>query len=186
MIKENINKAYNFSKKRHEGQFRKFSGLPYFSHPKYVARVVERLTCNESLIIAAFLHDIVEDTETTIDEVNKMFGTSVASLVMELTNNKEDRGKQTKKVYLKRKMLKMSDEALIIKLVDRMHNLIFLEKDCNDTEQVSFTKYYVEDTEFILNNFERRLNDIHKSLILRIRGILGCLRIQYYLKEKEK
>lgn len=82
-------KAYVFAKEAHGEQKRRYSGLPYFCHPKGVARMVEDLTKDEDMIIAALLHDVVEDCGVTFDDICEMFGDNVDRLVRQLTSNKE-------------------------------------------------------------------------------------------------
>lgn len=186
MIKERIVKAYNFSQERHKGQMRKNSDLEYFTHPKYVARIVEEFTEDETLIISAFLHDLLEDTPTTEDEITEIFGADVASMVRELTNDSVERGSMKKKEYILYKMSNMSDSALTIKLADRFHNILFLEADSDGAEE--FLKYYYKNTRFIMDHIkERRLdegnnfNHIHLKLIDRINTVLDFLKIRYNL-----
>ena len=114
MIKELVNKSYNFAKEAHEGQVRKFTALPYFSHCKYVARIISDLTSNEFLISAALCHDVIEDTSVTEEELRSHLGDIVGDLVMELTSDKPK--KMSKRKYLTEKMNKMNEGALLIKL----------------------------------------------------------------------
>src|SRR6056297_112204 len=117
MLKEVVNKAYNFSKVKHEGQVRKFSGLPYFSHPKYVARIIEELTNDPAMVAVALLHDVLEDTDATLQELEEEFGQEIAELVKELTN--PEKMLPNKKLYLADKLAnQISDKALLIKLAD--------------------------------------------------------------------
>ena len=77
---EEIEKAYEWARESHEGQFR-FSGQPYIIHPIAVAQILADFGMDKCSIIAALLHDIVEDTNTTIDDVREKFGDEVASIV---------------------------------------------------------------------------------------------------------
>jgi (p)ppGpp synthase/HD superfamily hydrolase len=83
-IDETIQRAIDFAAKAHEGQFRK-SGEPYIVHPVLVASIVSALGGDESMVISAVLHDVVEDTPVTIEEVQELFGSDVAALVDGLT-----------------------------------------------------------------------------------------------------
>jgi guanosine-3',5'-bis(diphosphate) 3'-pyrophosphohydrolase len=91
----NIEEAYNFALKKHEGQFRK-SGHPYITHLIEVAFILAELTAGPSTIIAGLLHDVVEDTDVTVSEIDKMFGKDVAMIVDSVT--KIQRLKLSKKV----------------------------------------------------------------------------------------
>lgn len=136
MIKELVNQAYNYAKIKHEGQFRKYTKIPYFTHPKFVARVTEKLNRGDPVMIAsALLHDVIEDTDSTLIELYDLFGKQVGDLVKELTNTKEERAGRSKKDYIHWKIRQMSSKALFIKLVDRYHNLLFLERDCGGDKE---------------------------------------------------
>ncbi|EJW98603.1 GTP pyrophosphokinase [gut metagenome] len=88
-----IRKAFEFAREAHAGQKRK-SGAPYIIHPVAVARIVaEELQLGPNPVIAAFLHDVVEDTEHTVDEVKELFGNDVAYLVRVVTKQKKNNTK---------------------------------------------------------------------------------------------
>ena len=167
MIKDKVVLAYNMSKEAHKGQMRKYSNQEYFIHPKSVARIVEDLTKDEDLIISALLHDTLEDTDITYDEILENFGKKVADIVVELTS---DRPRDTKKsTYLIDKMNKMSTDALLIKLADRLHNVRYLDKDCKTREHLSFVKKYYLETIEILNGLNYR--NKRKAIGILERGI---------------
>lgn len=181
MIKDRVIKAYNFAEKAHEGQVRKFSGLPYFSHPKGVARVIEDLTGREELIIVSFLHDTLEDTNTTYDDIEKEFGIEIADLVLELTSDNEIQNKHGKKYYLSSKIVDMSTAARIVKLADRYHNILYLQ---GDSVSGSFIEKYYKETRFILMGLEQSgliFSSVENILIEKIKTILDFLAIRHKL-----
>ena len=81
-----INKAKDFAKAAHEGQIRKYTGQPYISHPKSVAKLVEMVGGTEEMIAAAWLHDVVEDCDVKIGTIENEFGKVVASYVLWLSD----------------------------------------------------------------------------------------------------
>ena len=113
----------------------------------------------EHLIIAAILHDTLEDTDTSFIELVEEFGPLVASLVLELTNDPEQIKKLGKLEYQKRKCLGISSYALVIKLCDRLHNI---------SDQP--TDKMVVDTSELLNFLKknRKLSKTHKEIIKEI------------------
>ncbi|GBG14445.1 guanosine-3',5'-bis(Diphosphate) 3'-pyrophosphohydrolase [Novimethylophilus kurashikiensis] len=118
--------ALQFAKQRHKGQVRRGSGEPYITHPvavSYLVAAYKRSKRLRELIVAAMLHDVVEDTSTTIEEISRRFGVFVASLVLELTNDKEEILRHGKLEYQSKKLLSISGYALVIKLADRLHNI---------------------------------------------------------------
>ncbi|MEG2199234.1 MAG: bifunctional (p)ppGpp synthetase/guanosine-3',5'-bis(diphosphate) 3'-pyrophosphohydrolase, partial [Anaerovorax sp.] len=124
---ELIEKAFKLAQERHEGQFRK-SGEPYMIHPIAVAKILADLGMDENTIVAGLLHDVVEDTPYTQEELKRDFGNEVSILVDGVTKlgslvyeNKEERQAEN----LRKMFLAMSKDirVLIIKLADRLHNL---------------------------------------------------------------
>lgn len=130
-----LNRAYVFAMKKHGAQLRA-SGDPYYSHPVEVAGILTKFKLDSASIIAGLLHDTVEDTDTTVEEVKNLFGEQVAQLVDGLTKLAmiEQKSADKKQAENFRKLLlAMSEDirVLLIKLADRLHNmrtLHFLKK----------------------------------------------------------
>jgi len=114
-----VEKAISLATKAHEGQTR-WGGEPYIVHPQAVAKAVQRL--NETTICVAWLHDVVEDTDVTIDEIRDGFGESVADGVYAITKKE----KESYKDYI----LRVSDNmyATTVKIADLKDNLKTLKR----------------------------------------------------------
>lgn len=127
---QRIRDAYAFAAEAHKNQKRK-SGEPYIIHPIAVARIVaEEFELGANPVIAAFLHDVVEDTPYTIDDVRKRFGDDVAFLVGVVTKKKKDKYDLSKQVDNFRQILasvQFDVRAILIKLADRLHNMRTLD-----------------------------------------------------------
>ncbi|MBQ3296855.1 bifunctional (p)ppGpp synthetase/guanosine-3',5'-bis(diphosphate) 3'-pyrophosphohydrolase [Candidatus Saccharibacteria bacterium] len=129
---DRIKRAIEVATKAHEGQLRK-TGEPYIIHPLAVKKILEEWGMDEDTIIAGILHDTVEDTDLTLDDIKKEFGESVAFLVDGVTKLSTARnGMRDIDTYLPatkdnflRLMIALGDDirVLIIKLADRLHNL---------------------------------------------------------------
>ena len=121
-----LHEAYNFAAYAHKDQLRK-SGEPYISHPVAVARIVaEELELGANPVMAAFLHDVVEDCPYSIDEIRERFGDDVAFLVGVVTKQKKAQYDQSKQVDNFRQMLssvQFDVRAILVKLADRLHNM---------------------------------------------------------------
>ena len=118
--------AFEFAREAHAPQKRK-SGEPYIIHPVNVARIVaEELELGADSVIAAFLHDVVEDTPYTIEDIRERFGDEVAFIVGVVTKEKKDKYVQSKQIDNFRQILASMQydvRALLIKLADRLHNM---------------------------------------------------------------
>jgi len=164
--KELVNKAKEFATFKHEGQFRKFGKIPYITHPAMVAGIVDQVGGSSEMVAAAWLHDVVEDSGVSLEELQEIFGQSVASLVKELTNP-TDLDKSKKGQFLLNKMNTMSSDALTIKLADRLTNVSDFVM-----ANPSFVQKYASETKFImdgLEEYERPLTPQQFKLIAKIR-----------------
>lgn len=122
-----INRAYVYAMKQHGNQ-KRASGDPYFSHPIEVAGILTDLKLDTATIVTALLHDTIEDTGSTIDELTTLFGPEVAGLVdgvtkltrIELTSERSKQAENFRKF-----LLAMSNDirVLLVKLADRLHNM---------------------------------------------------------------
>ncbi|MDE6777148.1 MAG: HD domain-containing protein, partial [Oscillospiraceae bacterium] len=122
-----IKSAYHFAEKAHEGQFRS-SGQPYIIHPLAVADILLDLGMDTDTVCAALLHDVVEDTPATYEQLRKLFGRDVADLVDGVTklkkvpifNRDQQKAQDICKILI---AMKQDIRVMIIKLSDRLHNM---------------------------------------------------------------
>ena len=136
---DQIMKAFTLADKAHEGQFRA-SGEPYIMHPLAVAEILAHLQIDHITLIAALLHDVVEDTEYTKEDIEKLFGAEVAFLVDGVTklNQFQYETKEDRQMENYRKMiLAMAKDVrvVVIKLGDRLHNMRTLKHMCSDKQK---------------------------------------------------
>ena len=122
-----LNRAYVYAMKAHGTQTRA-SGDPYFSHPLEVAAILTNLKLDDATIVAALLHDTIEDTEATRAEIDNIFGHEIGVLVEGLTKLKrlELVSREAKQAEnLRKLLLAIADDVrvLLIKLADRLHNM---------------------------------------------------------------
>lgn len=127
---QRVRDAYALAAEAHKDQRRK-TGEPYIIHPIAVARIVaEELELGANPVIAAFLHDVVEDTDYTIEDIRERFGDDVAFLVGVVTKQKKDKYEKSKRVDNYRQILasvQYDVRAILIKLADRLHNMRTLD-----------------------------------------------------------
>ena len=120
-------KAYAFAEKAHEGQMR-LSGEPFFMHPYEVASILVDLGLDISTVVAGLFHDIVEDTDVTLEVISAQFGAETAQIVDGVTkvgkvnfSSKEEHQAE----YLRKMFLAMANDirVILVKLADRLHNM---------------------------------------------------------------
>ena len=122
-----IKKAYLYAKEKHKGQYRK-TGEEYIIHPLFVAYILTSINADKDTIIAALLHDVVEDTETSKNDIKEKFGETVANLVdgvTKINNINVSTDNEYLTSYYKKIIVGMSEDVrvIIIKLADRLHNM---------------------------------------------------------------
>ena len=125
-----IEKAIIFAKKWHGTQMRKTGDRPFYSHPLKVAEMVAEHYCKTYVIVASILHDVVEDSECTVEIIEKEFNARIAEMVDRLTNKRFENGQHIKLTFeeMLGRLQSIGDmEALLIKQMDREHNLETIE-----------------------------------------------------------
>ena len=167
-------RAWEFAKEYHRGTLRKFQSTSYFEgHVAKVFGLVKQFDTNPEMGAASLLHDCIEDTSATYDQIKSIFGERVANLVKELTSDEELLTVMGKKDYLLDKMTTMSEDALTIKLCDRLQNI----SDAFMAQEPFRKKYYLE-TIYIMNGLKsnRQLNVKHRRVVEQIDGKLNSIK----------
>lgn len=158
--------AVDFATKAHQGQVRKYTGEPYITHPLAVAEIVRTVPDHtEAMLVAAVLHDTVEDTQVTIQDICNEFGTVVGMYVEYLTDvsNPEDGNRASRKQRDAFHVAQGPAESQTIKVADLVHNT-----SCISVNDPGFWKVYKHEKWFMLN----LLTDADSDLWLRARNQL--------------
>lgn len=171
-------KAWKFAEKSHAGVVRKFTGDPYFEHVRKVFKLVKKVDTRESLGCAALLHDTLEDCypQVTYEILVEEFGEEIANLVKELTSKEDLIEVMGKAEYLLDKMVTMSNDALIVKLCDRLQNL-----SDHFTASDKFRQKYYNETKYIMEGLKeyRQLNKPQRTVVNLIEGLLQMMQRRY-------
>lgn len=156
---QSTRQMYHFARRRHNdtGAIRKVSKQPYWVHPEGVARLVMEFGGNDLQIKIALAHDTMEDAGAEYDDLVEKFGKKVADIVQEVTNDKEEIARIGKEEYTTRELLRLSPEALTVKLADMNYNL---KDSCTDSNLVRMKNNLAA-----LKSSGRPLKDIHKKLL---------------------
>jgi (p)ppGpp synthase/HD superfamily hydrolase len=137
----NLERALRSAASFHRGQERKGSGVPYVQHVVAVAMILDRLGFAEDVVIAGLLHDVVEDTEATLEQVREAFGETVAETVAFCSERKTDPGGQ-KRPWIDRKqehldlLIDAPIAARAVTLADKLHNLLSIQLDLREGRDV--------------------------------------------------
>lgn len=170
-------RALRFAAEKHKGQYRK-NKKPYITHPINVANLLKKYKEShkiDTLLAAAYLHDTIEDTDTTFYELVKKFGIEIAALVREVSTDKDLKDEIGKAKYLAIKMKNMTDWALDIKLCDTLDNI----SDLVDVD-FEFRDKYIQEKLYIINYLmkNRKLTNTHLNIIKDIIKVLNII-IEY-------
>ncbi|MEM9844192.1 MAG: bifunctional (p)ppGpp synthetase/guanosine-3',5'-bis(diphosphate) 3'-pyrophosphohydrolase [Pseudomonadota bacterium] len=119
--------AFAFGRQMHEGQFRQ-SGEPYFTHPVAVAAILTEQRLDDATIVTALLHDTIEDTRASYDEIRERFGTDIADLVdgvtkltnLQLSSTETQQAENFRKLFM---AMSKDMRVVLVKLADRLHNM---------------------------------------------------------------
>jgi myo-inositol-1(or 4)-monophosphatase len=134
MFSTNVERALRVAMTAHAGQLRKgIDEVPYVTHPFHVALILARLGCDDTVIQAGLLHDVVEDCEGwSVDRVANEFSPAIAAIVQELTEDKSKSWEERKRWAVEH-VSHMSAAALAVKAADKLHNLESLVDDLQRT-----------------------------------------------------
>lgn len=179
-----IQDAFSLAKNLHEGQFR-LSGEPYINHPLAVAILLADWGADEATIIAALLHDTVEDTKHTISAVEQMFGKDVRNLVYGITKiskgalrDKKDMDRSIESLRRWFDIMQTDVRVAIVKLFDRWHNMQTLSAHKNPTKQ----KAIAQETMEIYARIAKKLCMYDLALALEDLALPYILSTKYYHK----
>ncbi len=172
--------ALEFAAKAHGEQRRKYTEEPYIEHPKRVAQIVKTVQHTPAMICAAYLHDVVEDTPVSLEEIENRFGKEVAGLVDELTDEyvKEKYPQLNRKHRKEREVARqaqISAKAKTVKLADVIDNTPDIVK--NDR---GFARRYVPEMEALTKALQGGNKELHKRAMAEIRNAKD----QLYKKSK--
>lgn len=161
-----IKRAAEFAAKVHEGKVRKGSGIPYIVHPYEAAVIVSGLTEDPEIISAALLHDVIEDTDVTYEELLGQFGKRVADLVRAESEDKTRTWKERKSATIERLKTAERDVKMIC-LGDKLSNLRSTAADILQKGDDVWLKFRVTDKkehEWYYRNVFRELSDFEGEL----------------------
>ena len=131
-----LDRAIAYATNAHAGQFRKSTEIPYILHPLEAAAIVGTMTTDDEVIAGAVLHDVVEDTASTVEEVKKLFGDRVAMLVASESEDKRENlaAESTWKIRKQETLYHLKNAALDVKMItlgDKLSNIRAINRNYN-------------------------------------------------------
>lgn len=123
-----IQKAIIFATKKHEGQKRKGTDIPYIIHPMEVMQILTAMDCSQNVIIAGILHDTLEDTDTTPEEIKEAFGNAVLAIVQTESEDKSKTWKERKQRTVD-EIQEASTESRQVCFADKLSNIRSMYRD---------------------------------------------------------
>lgn len=144
-----VRKAAEFARKAHEGTFRKGSMIPYIYHPMEVALIVAQITDDPEIIAAAYLHDVLEDTDVTAEQLETEFGSRILSLVQQETEDKSLTWQERKAATIVH-LTEAPRDVKILTLGDKLSNMRSTARD------------YMVEGEAIWQRFNEKRRECHQ------------------------
>lgn len=143
MNRKMIKKAVEYSKKAHDGQYRKGGkNIPYITHPLDVMNIIKERGGSVESQIAGVLHDVVEDCEGyTLNDISTHFGTSIALLVDYVSESDKSLPWKERKISYIDRLKDASDDAVLVSAADKLHNLRCTEKDFEEEGKSAFNMF---------------------------------------------
>lgn len=136
-----VNKAIIFAAKAHEGQYRKSTNIPYITHPFAVGMLLQQMKCSEEVMAAGILHDTIEDTVVTYDEIKDQFGLKIANLVQAASEPDKSRPWHERKQHTIEFLATAEIEELQIIIADKLHNLQSIRVDFEEHGEVIWQRF---------------------------------------------
>lgn len=124
-----IDKAIVLAAKAHAGQTRKLTDIPYVTHPFSVGMLLQKEMCSDEVIAAGILHDTVEDTDVTYEELTELFGERITSLVRAASEHDKSLSWEERKRYTIEKLKDAEIDEVKIIVADKLHNLMTIRED---------------------------------------------------------
>jgi (p)ppGpp synthase/HD superfamily hydrolase len=172
-----IIKALEFAAVKHRNQVRKGTNIPYIVHPVQVAAILAKYDYEDELIMAGYLHDTVEDTETTIDEIEEAFGPRVAALVAFNTETKSHTWEDRKRHTIESLQANENPDGAIVMLADKYANI------------ESMTESFAKGGEAMWTIFKRGKEDqrwYYLSIVEALRHLTGVPLYDAYKQAAER
>lgn len=158
-----IKEAIHFSSLAHKDQKRKVVGYPYISHPMAVLFIISHFINDEDVLVASILHDVVEDTDITLNDIEEKFGKKVRDIVDVLTDDKSIVDKKERKDKQLDRFKNTNHDVLLIKLADIIHNFCDIILVLKNHSREEYLNTFGGNIKNKISTAEERINVIEKA-----------------------
>jgi (p)ppGpp synthase/HD superfamily hydrolase len=136
-----IDRALHIAAAAHEGQYRKNTTIPYIAHPAAVGFILQKAGYSEELVAAGILHDTVEDTELTLEDIEREFGTKVAKIVEGCSEPDKSLSWEERKEHTIQYLRTAPEEIRVVACADKLHNVRSIFEDVERTGETVWTRF---------------------------------------------
>ncbi len=136
-----LEKAFQFALDKHDGQYRKGTSIPYITHPYAVGMILKHHGYSDHVVAAGLLHDTLEDTNTSPEEIFQQFGSEVLSLVQAASEQDKTLSWEERKSRTIQALPKKSEAQLAVILADKLHNIRSIGNDLNEIGEAVWNKF---------------------------------------------
>ncbi|WP_319004980.1 HD domain-containing protein [Mesobacillus jeotgali] len=136
-----IDKALQIASMAHEGQYRKNTKIPYIAHPVAVGMILQKAGYSEEMVAAGILHDTVEDTDITMEDVKREFGTEVARIVEGCSEPDKSLSWEERKEHTIEFLKTASEEIRVVACADKLHNVRSIREDVEQSGEKVWSRF---------------------------------------------
>ena len=176
-ILNTIEKAFQFAFSKHDGQFRKGTDIPYITHPFAVSMILKHHQYSDDVVAAGLLHDTLEDTETTEEELQDLFGENVLGLVQAASEEDKTLSWEERKLHTIKELSMKSTDQLAVIVADKLHNLRSIQEDI---DTIGATVWYR------FNRGKREQSWYYMSIVNALRPVMKEMRLARILDVEVK
>lgn len=176
-ILNTIEKAFQFALTKHVGQYRKGTDIPYITHPFAVSMILKHHQYSDDVVAAGLLHDTLEDTETTEEELRDLFGENVHGLVQAASEKDKTLSWEERKRHTINELALKSTDQLAVIIADKLHNLRSIQEDINTIGEAVWDRF---------NRGKRQQSWYYMSIVNALKPVMKEMRLARILDAEVK
>ncbi|PIC88232.1 hypothetical protein CSV72_02375 [Sporosarcina sp. P20a] len=172
-----IEKAFQFALHKHRGQFRKGTDIPYITHPFAVSMILKHHQYSDDIVAAGLLHDTLEDTDTTANEIQCQFGDKVLDLVLAASEQDKTLSWEERKRHTIKELARKNTDQLAVIVADKLHNLRSIQEDVDCVGDDVWSRF---------NRGKREQSWYYMSIVNALKPVMKDMRLVRILEVEVK